>query len=308
MRIVFFGTPDLAAIALRRLLASRHTIVGVVCQPDKPAGRGQHLTAPPVKDVALAANVPVAQPEKVRDGAFTQVLQAWNPDLIVVAAYGKILPRHILDLPRLGCINIHASLLPQLRGAAPIQWAIARGASVTGVTIMQMNEGMDTGDILLQQACPIAATDTGQTLYDRLAALGAELVLEAIEGLEAGSLKPTPQDPTAATLAPILRKEDGRIAWSRPASEIERLIRAFDPWPSTYCFVADKRLRVLRAHVVATTRSATPGQVHLENGEVMVTTGDGALILDELQLEGRKRMSATELLRGSGLTPGMVLS
>ncbi len=307
MRIVYFGTPDLAAVALRALLHSRHTVVGVVCQPDKPAGRGQHLTAPPVKQVAEAAGVPVVQPEKVRDEGFLAQLAAWAADIIVVAAYGKILPKRILALPRFGCINIHASLLPALRGAAPIQWAIARGDQESGVTIMQMDEGMDTGDILLQRATPILATDTGQSLYDRLAHIGGELVLEALDACEAGRLEPRRQDDALATKAPMLRKEDGHIDWSRPAVEIERLVRAFDPWPGTYTFAESKRLKLLHTHVGTTANPAVAGTLHTAGGEVAVATGDGTLVLDEVQLEGRKRMSAGDLLRGGGIAAGMVL-
>lgn len=307
MRIVFFGTPDFAATALEALVASEHRVVGVVCQPDKPAGRGQHLAAPPVKVAALRAGLPVAQPVSVRKGDILDILAAWDPDVAVVAAYGKILPPALLSLPRHGCVNIHASLLPRYRGAAPIQWAIARGETQTGITIMQMDEGMDTGDILLQRTTPIAATDTGGSLHDRLAKLGADAMLEALDAVATGTATRQPQNDADATYAPMIRKEDGHIDWQRPAVEIERLVRAFDPWPSTFTFVGERRLRIMRASVDADGTSESPGTVVDADDRLAIATGAGLLLLEEVQLEGRKRLSAAEFLRGGHLATGTCL-
>lgn len=307
MRCVFFGTPEFAAAALEALIASDHDVVGVVCQPDKPAGRGQKLTPPPVKVVALRAGLPLAQPASVRKGDILETLRGWAPDIAVVAAYGRILPPSLLTLPPHGCINIHASLLPRLRGAAPIQWAIARGEPATGITIMQMDEGMDTGDILLQRATAIRADDTGSSLHDRLARIGAELVLEALAAIAAGTATRTPQHHDEATYATMLRKDDGRIDWSRPAVETERLVRAFDPWPSTFTFVGGQRLRVLRAHLVPGDTGAAPGTVVEIGSALRVATGAGILAVDEVQLEGRRRVSAADFVRGGGVAIGALL-
>ena len=304
MRCAFFGTPDFAAAALSALLASRHDVVGVVGQPDKPPGRGQRPAAPPVKPLDGENDVPVLQPKSVRNDEFRAALRNWRPDVAVVAAYGKILPVDVLHLPRHGCINIHASLLPRYRGAAPIQWAIARGDEVTGITIMQMDEGMDTGAILMQRETPIGPDDTGQTLHDRLAELGAALVLKALDALERGDLGPVPQDDRRATLAPMLHKDDGRIDWSLPAIEIERRIRAFHPWPSAYTFLGEKRLRIHRARLSSIPARGEPGTVVAETPDLCVVTGARALRLLEVQLEGRKRMTAADFVRGGGLHRG----
>ncbi len=305
MRIVFFGTPAFAVPSLQALFDGPDSVVGVVCQPDRPAGRGQHLQPPPVKLLAAAHGVPIAQPEKLRSGSFPDLLRSWQPDLAVVAAYGRILPRDLLDVPRLGCINVHASLLPKYRGAAPIQWAILRGEVVTGVTIMRLNERMDEGDILLQREMPIAPDETYGELQDRLAALGAEALREALEGLRAGTLHGQLQDHAAATLAPLIAKEDGRIDWSRPAVEIARMVRAFNPWPSAFTSLGDKRLKVHRARASNDTVTAAPGTVLSRGGDLRVATGQGVVTVDELQLEGRKRLSADEFIRGGLLAVGI---
>ncbi len=307
MRIVFFGTPEFAVPSLRAMLAGPHTVVGVVCQPDRPAGRGQQVAVPPVKRVAADAEVPVLQPEKVRTAEFLDALRAWAPDLIVVAAYGRILPATILELPPRGCINVHASLLPKYRGAAPIQWAILRGETTTGVTIMQMVEAMDAGAILLQRDVPIGPADTGGELQTRLAQVGAELLLEALERLEAGRLRPTPQDEAAATFAPMIRKEDGRIDWRHPALQISRTVRAFNPWPSAFTTLGGKVLKIHRARAVEDRTVAAPGTVLTVSAGLTVATGSGHLIVDELQLEGRKRLAARDFARGGQVTRGLVL-
>jgi len=305
-RIVFFGTPEFAVPSLRALLASEDQVVGVVCQPDKPAGRGQHVTPPPVKELALEAGVPFLQPAKLRTPNFAEVLRPLAPDLIVVAAYGKILPKSILDLPQYGCVNVHASLLPKYRGAAPIQWAILRGEERSGVTIMQMNERMDAGDILLQQDTPIATHETYGELQARLAERGAAALMEAIGRLHTGTLTRTPQREAEMTLAPLIKKDDGRIDWTHSASSIARMARAFNPWPSAFTQLDGKLLKIHRAHDIATPTNAAPGTVMATTEAITVATGDGVLGIDELQLEGRKRLTAAEFGRGS-IKAGTVL-
>jgi len=307
LRIVFFGTPEFAVPSLRALLDGSDPVVGVVCQLDKPAGRGQHLTVPPVKLLALQAGVPVLQPATLRAPEFVEALRTWLPDLIVVAAYGKILPKTILDLPPHGCINVHASLLPKYRGAAPIQWAILRGDERTGVTIMHMNERMDAGDILLQRDTPIGADETYGTLQTRLAELGATALSEAIARLHAGTLTAQPQRETDVTLAPMINKDDGRIDWARPAAAISRMVRAFNPWPSAFTSVNGKLLKIHRAHVVSGNTTAHAGTVMAIDDGIAVATGDGVLGLDELQLEGRKRLPAAAFARGGRIKVGTVL-
>jgi len=302
--IVFFGTPDFAVPSLRALLDGPDEVVGVVSQPDRPAGRGRRLQAPPVKALALDGGIAVTQPQKVRTSEFLDTLQAWRPDLIVVAAYGRILPKAVLDLPRLGCLNVHASLLPKYRGAAPIQWAIARGEEVTGVTIMQMNERMDEGDILLQRETPIGSAETGGQLQQRLAPLGAEALVDAIEGLRAGTLIPEPQDDEAATLAPMIKKKDGCIDWFQAAEEIERKVRAFNPWPSAFTTLRGKLIKIHRACALPGFRSEAPATVVTVGDTVLVATGSGLLAIEELQLEGRKRLPAFEFGRSGIVATG----
>ena len=305
-RLVFFGTPEFAVPSLRALLAGSDPVVGVVCQPDKPAGRGRHLATPPVKQVALEAQVPVLQPEKLRPPEFLEALRQWAPDLIVVAAYGRILPKAVLDLPPHGCINVHASLLPKFRGAAPVQWAILRGEAVTGVTIMQMNERMDAGDILLQRETRIGEDETYGELQARLADVGAQALIEAIAQLHAGTLQAQRQREEDVTLAPMIAKENGRIDWTQPAVVIARMVRAFNPWPSAFTDLDGKLLKIHRAHVGGA-GTGIPGNVACVEGDIAVSTGDGTLVLDELQLEGRKRLSAAEFARGGGIKVGTVL-
>lgn len=309
MRIVFFGTPDFAVPSLQTLVSGPDRVVGVVCQPDRPAGRGQHLTSPPVKRAAEAANVPILQPHKVRTPEFLEQLRNWAPELIVVVAYGRILPTTVLELPPRGCVNVHASLLPRYRGAAPMQWAILNGDERTGVTIMQMSEEMDAGDILLQREAPIGADESLPSLHDRLAALGAAALMEALEQLRSGTLKPRQQDPALVTFAPMIRKEDGRIDWSHPAPEIARRVRAFDPWPSAYTAIHGKRLKICRARPgdPASGSARLPGTVTAIGDIIRVACGEGDLLIDELQLEGRKQLQAKELSRSGQLEIGTQL-
>jgi methionyl-tRNA formyltransferase len=306
LRIVFFGTPEFAVPSLRALHAGRDPVMGVVCQPDKPAGRGQQLTVPPVKRAALRAELAVFQPEKLRAPETLETLASWAPDLIVVVAYGKILPKLILELPQLGCINVHASLLPKYRGAAPIHWAILRGEERTGITIMCMNERMDAGDVLLQKEVDIGPQETCGELQARLAEGGARLLMEAIARLHAGTLMRQPQQEDQMTLAPMIKKEDGRIDWTQPAAHIARMVRAFNPWPSAFTCLGGKQLKIHRAHAEAWRPAAQPGAVLRAEKGVSVATGEGTLVLDEVQLEGRKRLSAAEFARGA-IKVGIVL-
>lgn len=304
-RVVFFGTPEFAVPSLQALLDGPDQVVGVVCQPDKPAGRGQHLHAPPVKQLAVQRGVAVAQPVKVKTDELPAVLRSWAPDLGVVAAYGRILPRAVLELPRLGCINVHASLLPAYRGAAPIQWALLRGETATGVTIMCMNERMDEGDILLQRATPIEPGETYGVLQHRLAALGAAALMDALAALQRGALSATPQDGAAATYAPLICKADGAIDWTRAAAAIACQVRAFNPWPSAFTTHGRRRLKIHRAVALADASSgAAPGTVLAVGDVIRIATGVGVLDIEELQLEGRRALPARELARGGGLAVG----
>ena len=307
LRLVFMGTPDFAVPSLQALLESEDEVVGAVSQPDKPAGRRMVLHAPPVKECALAHDVPVFQPPKIRTPEALEYLQGWQPDLIVVAAYGKILPKTILDLPVYGCINVHASLLPKYRGAAPIQWAIAQGETYSGVTIMQISEQMDAGDILLQKAIALKPSETGGSLHDSLATLGAQALVEAITLFKQGSLAATPQDENAVTYAPMLKKEDGQIDWTQDARSIEQRIRAFHPWPSAYTLLGNKRLKILSAHVSDGDPSmlAAPGTiVDRTETSLTVTTGSGSLSITTVQLEGKKALPIAEFLKGRNITRG----
>ncbi len=304
--MVFMGTPAFACPILEALLVRADPVVGVVCQPDRPRGRGLGVSAPAVKRLAEANRLPVLQPERLRDAAFQDALRALAPDLVVVAAYGKILPRAVLDLPPRGCINVHASLLPRHRGAAPIAWSILAGDTVTGVTIMAMNEEMDAGDILLQRETPIAPDDTGGTLGERLARLGAAAIGEAIDGLQAGTLRPVPQPAAGVTFAPRIEREHCRLDWRRTAIELERQVRALAPSPSAFTTLGGKLLKIHRAALATGTGPASQVVAAGPDG-LVVAAGTGALRLLEVQLEGRRRLSAAEFLIGHRLAPGTCL-
>jgi methionyl-tRNA formyltransferase len=262
------------------------------------------LQTPPVKQLAQRHGLAVAQPLKLKSGEFPEQLRAWSPDLAVVAAYGRILPAPMLATPRLGCINVHASLLPKYRGAAPIQWAVLNGESETGVTIMQMNERMDEGDVYLQRVTPIGVDETYGALQERLAEIGAGALRDALDGLAAGTLVATPQDHAGATLAPLIHKEQGAIDWTRPAVAIARAVRGFNPWPSAYTTLGGKRLKIHRAAALDTASDAVPGTVVDTAGGIRVATGAGVLVVEALQLEGRKGLDAATFTRGSGLKVG----
>ncbi len=300
--IVFLGTPAFALPALAALCRGGYPLKGVITQPDRPQGRGQDSKAPPVKRFSLEQGLPVFQPDRVRDPAFLELFCSLAPEMAVVAAFGQILPRELLVLPRYGCLNIHPSLLPRYRGAAPIQWALIRGETRTGVTIMAMDEGMDSGDILLQEETAIGPAEDFPVLHDRLAARGADLLLAAIPQVVSGTLQRIRQDHGAATFAPLLKKEDGLIQWNRRAEDIVNLVRGLTPAPGAYTFLEGKKLRIFRA-------AARPGPVFLSPGQVgtgaeeglPVAAGDGLVFLQEVQLESKKRMAAADFLRGRRL-------
>jgi methionyl-tRNA formyltransferase len=295
-RIVFMGTPDFAVPTLRALIA-HHDVVGVVTQPDRPAGRRSVLTPPPIKGVALEHGIDVFQPEKLRKADAIATLKRWQDiDAYVVAAFGQILPQSVLDIPRLGSINVHASLLPRWRGAAPIQAAIRAGDAETGITIMKMDAGLDTGPMLRARAIPIAPDETGASLHDKLAALGAELLIPTLADYFSGLIVPQPQDDALATLAPRIDKDEGRIDWTRPAVEIERLVRAFTPWPGTFTGFNGALLKILRGTVTA--GSAAPGQVIRSDGGLAVGTGDGLFVPQTVQLAGKNPVTAEDFARG----------
>ena len=304
LRIVFAGTPEFAVPPLEALHAAGHSIVAVYTQPDRPAGRGQAVTASPVKQRALELGLPVEQPATLKDAAAVDRLRGYAPDLMVVVAYGLILPQAVLDVPRLGCWNIHASLLPRWRGAAPIQRAILAGDSVTGITIMQMDAGLDTGPMLLVREVPIAPSESAGELHDRLSRVGADAIVAAVSGWQAGGLVATPQPGDGATYAAKLRKEEARIDWSLPAAAIELQVRAFNPWPVAETTWDGRQLRVWEAErdSVAVPVDAGPGTVlESASGRLVVATGDGSLRLRRVQVAGRRAVSAAEFLNAQSL-------
>jgi methionyl-tRNA formyltransferase len=305
MKILFMGTPDFAANILDKLIESGHEIIGVVTQPDKQKGRGKEMSPPPVKDLALKQNLSVYQPVKAREAGFIDMVKEIAPEVIVVAAFGQILPKALLDIPPYGCINVHASLLPKYRGAAPIQYSIINGEKETGVTIMYMDVGVDTGDMILQAKTPLTTEETGGSLYDKLAVLGADLLIEALTKLENGTAVRTPQDDSQATHVKMLDKNMGDIDFSVPAVQIERLIRGLNPWPSAYTFLDGKTLKFWKASVEPDDSNALPGEIiEVRKDSFAVKTGEGALVVKELQLEGKKRMTTDAFLRGYPLTAG----
>lgn len=305
MRIIFMGTPDFAVGTLEALVNAGHEVVLAVTQPDKPQGRKQILIAPPVKQTAEKLGIPVYQPKRVREPEALALLRSYEPELIVVAAFGQILPKELLDMPQYGCINVHASLLPKYRGAAPIQWAILNGDAVTGVTIMRMDVGLDTGDMIAKAEVAITPQDTGGSLFDRLAETGAKLCVETIPSIVDGTAVYTPQDEQAATKVGQISKKDGLIDFTRSAAAIECQIRGLNPWPSAYTSLAGKTLKIWSAQVSDRQTEAQLGTVVLvEKDRFGVQTGEGVLICTEVQLEGKKRMSAADFLRGNALTTG----
>jgi methionyl-tRNA formyltransferase len=296
MRIVFIGTGEIGVPTLEALLKSEHEVVGVVTQPDKPVGRAQIIEPPPIKKTLAKANMPILQPLRIKDQQAIEDIGVLKPDVIVVMAYGQILPRDVLEIPRIACLNLHASLLPRWRGAAPIQAAIAGGDPETGITVMHMDEGLDTGDILLQRRIDIRSNDTGGSLHDRLAQIAPKALLESLGMLAERTAPRTPQDNTLATYARKLKREEGKIDWSEPADAIERKIRAFNPWPGASMKIERQTLKIFSAFVVDL--SGEPGEILRSEDELVIAAGKGALSVSEVQLEGKRRMSASEFLRG----------
>ncbi len=306
LRVVFMGTPDFACPTLQKLIDRGEKVVAVVTQPDRPKGRGQKLEPPPVKVLAERHGIPVLQPLKVRAPEFIDVMRDISPDLIVVVAFGQILPKGLLDIPPRGCINVHASLLPRYRGAAPINWCIINGESETGVTTMLMDVGLDTGDMLVKRAIPIAPEEDAQSLHDRLSLLGAETLAETLDHLVSGSLRPEKQDDSLSTYAPMLKKEDGLIVWDRDPREIRNLIRGMTPWPGAFTCLDGKTVKIYRVRTSA--GSGAPGVVlKADRTGLEVACRGGSLFIDELQMEGRKRLKAVEFLAGCPVRPGSVL-
>jgi len=304
LRTVFMGTPDFALQTLQGLIDAGCNLVGVYTQPDRPKGRGKQLAAPPVKELAQQHGIPVFQPQKLRQPEAVAELKALAPDLIVVVAYGQILPKSVLDIPAHGCINVHASLLPRYRGAAPINQAIIDGETETGITTMFMDVGLDTGDMLIKKILPIEPEETAGELHDRLAVLGRETMAETLRQLCAGTLRGEVQDDAQSTYAPMMKKEDGRIDWSRSATEVHNQVRGLDPWPGAYTTLNGELLKLARTSPV-TNGAAAPGTVVAADQEgVRIACGNGSLLVRELQLAGRKRLGAADFLRGCPLEPG----
>jgi methionyl-tRNA formyltransferase len=308
VNLVFLGTSTFAVPSLERLLASPHSLLAVVTQPDRPQGRGRHIAFSPVKQIALTRHMRVLQPAHASDPGFLAELKALAPEVIVVAAYGQLLPPALLAIPPQGCVNVHASLLPKYRGAAPVNWALIRGEHVTGVTMMLIDETLDTGPILLQAELEIDPADNAHTLQERLARLGAETLLRALEGLASGALQPIPQDHHQATYAPKLRKRDGIIPWERSAVALANLIRGVTPWPGAVTTHAGTLLRIWRARPMAAPTTDQPGKVvNIDTLGAWVATGDGYLVLQEVQPAGGRRMEMAAYARGHALHPGDVL-
>lgn len=309
MKVVFMGTPDFAVGTLEAIIKAGHEVAAVVTQLDKPKGRGKNMQFTPVKEVAVANEVPVYQPVRVKEPEFVEELQKLNPDVIVVVAFGQILPKAILDMPKYGCVNVHASLLPKYRGAAPIQWAVIDGEAESGVTTMLMDEGLDTGDMLLKTVVPLDKEETGGSLHDKLAKAGAQLLIKTLEDLEAGTIERTRQDDALSNYAKMLDKHLGAIDFSKSALEIERLIRGLNPWPSAFTQVNGKTLKIWSATVVDREVPGENGEVvEVTKDRILVKTGKGILQLNEVQLEGKKRMEVDAFLRGYPLQQGTILS
>ncbi|OEU47469.1 MAG: methionyl-tRNA formyltransferase [Desulfobulbaceae bacterium S3730MH12] len=309
LRIIFMGTPDFGLPSLQALADGPDDVVAVVTQPDRRKGRGKKLTPPPVKVLAEALDIPVLQPTKIRTEEFRNGLLSYQPDLIVVTAYGRILPPSLLDLTPMGCINVHGSLLPLHRGAAPIQWSVIKGDKEVGVTIIRMDEGMDTGDMLLQANITSAPDETAGTLFDKMAQLGSETLLRAIKGLKDGTIAAAQQDHDQATAAPMLKKSDGLIDWSKNGEDLECLIRGLDPWPSAFCIYKGKRLRLFRPEVVYKESDAQPGiLLQADKRGLLIACGENSLLIKEVQPEGKKRMAVEAFLCGCSLERGALLT
>lgn len=301
MKLIFMGTPDFAVPCLESLINAGHDILAVFTQPDKPVGRKQIMTPPDVKLCALKHNLQVFQPQSMRDGEAMEIIKNLSPEAIIVAAYGKILPKEMLDFPPCGCINVHGSLLPKYRGAAPIQWSVINGDAQTGITIMQMGEGVDTGDILMQRAIPIGIDDTAESMFEKLSVLGGEVLAEALEKLKRGELTAEKQDESLATHASMLNKELAQIDWNKSSTAVHNLVRGLYSWPIAYTFINGKKLKIMRTSVCE--KSGQAGTI-VSLDPLTVACGEGSVIVHELQLEGKKRMDAKTFLVGHTLSIG----
>ena len=303
--IVFMGTPEIAAVTLQMLLDGSDRIVGVVTQPDRPTGRGQQSRPSPVRRIAESRGIPVMTPVKIRDSDFLDALRSWKPQIIVVVAFGRILPKSVLELSPRGCLNVHYSLLPKYRGAAPVTWTIINGEEKGGVTTMQLVEQLDAGPIYLQEEIKLDQHETTGSLQARLAPVGGQLLLNTIGGLKNNSLQPKYQEESCVTFAPLIKKEDGLVDWTQSAVTIERRIRAFTPWPSAYSHLHGKLLKIHRATPIQTNRSGTPGEiVRADSGGFWIATGNGTLSLEEVQLENKKRIASVEFIKGARIAAG----
>ena len=308
MKAVFMGTPEFASVILKALCESDHEVELVVTQPDRARDRGKKIQITPVKETALSYGIPVIQPEKIKtDERTIEILEKTDPDIIVVAAYGQILPQRVLDIPRFGCVNVHASLLPELRGASPIQRAIARGDEKSGVTIMKMAAGLDTGDIITQEETDISGLTGGQ-LHDILADMGAALLVKTLSLIEEGRAVYRPQDENKATYAGLISKKDGKIDFTRSPEEVERMIRAYDPWPGSFCFMGDETIKIWKAHVIDRPARRPSGEIlAVSEKGIEISCGGKVLAADEIQAPGKKRLRADEYIRGRSVKPGDIL-
>ncbi len=308
MKIVFMGTPDFAVPSLDILVKNGYEVAAVVTQPDKPKGRGNKLTPPPVKEYALNNNIPVLQPEKVKTGTFAQQLREIAPDLLVTVAYGRILPQEVLDIPPYGCVNVHGSLLPKYRGAAPIQWSVINGDSITGITTMYTDIGMDTGDMLLKREVEIGINETAGELHDKLSIIGAEVLLETLKELEKRTLVRIPQPADEATYVTMISKETGRIDWSKTMEQIHNLVRGTDPWPGAYTFYKGERMRVWKTEYSNIEKASKPGEIiEVKKEGILVGTGKGNIMLKEIQFDSGKRLKVEQYLAGHSIDKGELL-
>jgi methionyl-tRNA formyltransferase len=307
MNVLFMGTPDFAVGTLQAIIDEGHEIIGVMTQPDKPKGRGKAVLHTPVKELALQYKLPVYQPVKVKEQEVIQGIREMNPDVIVVVAFGQIIPKEIIEMPRYGCINVHASLLPKYRGAAPIQWAVINGEKESGVTTMRMDEGLDTGDMILKKTVPLDKKETGGSLFEKLSKEGASLLIRTLKELEEGTASYEPQSESTTSYASMLKKQMGHIDFNREAVVIERLIRGLNPWPSAFAYLHGKTLKIWAADVLEEEYSGKPGEVIGTEDGLYIKTGKGALKVTELQLEGKKRMKADAFLRGYQVEKGIIL-
>lgn len=308
MKIVFMGTPDIAVGCLQTIIDEKHEILGVVTQPDKPVGRGKKLGMPPVKELALKYDLPVYQPVKARDEEFVNILKELNPDLIVVVAFGQILPKSILDIPKLGCINVHVSLLPKYRGAAPINWVIINGEKKTGVTTMYMDEGLDTGDMILTSEFDLDDEITAGELHDKMAVIGAQTLKETIDLIEKGEAPRIPQNHDEFTYAPIMNKSLGNINWNKPAKEIHNLVRGVNPWPSAYTTYNDATMKIWKTEVLNENSDKEPGTIlSVDKEGIKVSTNDNVVLVKEIQMPGKKRVLVSEYIKGNSIDTNVLL-